>query len=138
MEVFFISRGMNECTEKWKKYMETWMHPYPFIDKDGKKQMNYVQGLLDAIQLWGYVFPHEQRDEVLSALNFGVGKDKLGSYSKYLYPLRKILKCEPIPKDIPELKPRYIGKDNIQFLPIGLREDIKDAKFPDGTIREMI
>ena len=114
------------------------MNPYTFIEKDGKKRRNYVQGLLDPIQRWGYVFPYGQRDEVLSSLNFGRVGDKLGSYSKYLYPLRKILKCEPIPKDMPDMKPRYIGKDNIQFLPIGLREDIKDAKFPDGTIREMI
>jgi len=138
MEVFFVSRGMNEKVEKWKKYIETWMHPYPYIDKEGNKKSMNIQGWLDPIQLWGYAFPYEQRDKVLSALQFGVGHDKLGNYSKFLYPLRKILKCEPIPKDIPKIKPTYIGLENMQLLPIGMRQDIKDAKFPDGTIREQI
>ena len=138
MEVFFVSRGMNEYTEKWKKFMETWMHPYPYIDKDGNKKIINVQGLLDPIQLWGYVFPYGERDKVLNSLDMHDQKHKLGSYNTFLYPLRKILKCDPIPKDIPKIKPTYIAKDNVQFLPIGIREDVKDTKFPDGTIREMI
>lgn len=137
MEVFFVSRGMNEYVDKWKKFMETWMHPYPYIDKDGKKKTINIQGLLDPIQLWGYAFPYGERDKVLTSMNFGIG-DKLGNYSKYLYPLRKILKCKAMPNDIKDIKPTYIARDNIQFMPIGIREDVLNAKFPDGTTREML
>ena len=50
MEVFFVSRGMNEQVEKWKKYMETWMAPLPYTDKDGNKKSIGYQLNLKPIQ----------------------------------------------------------------------------------------
>ena len=136
MEVFFISRGMNEQTEKWKKYMECWQLPYPYTDKDGNKLSIGYQLNLKPILLWGATFPRDQKDWVLSSMGFTDKTSNIGWLHNYMYPLRKILRCKPIPQ-FNKVQPKFIGKEFVQFLPIGIKED-QDKTFSDGTIREAL
>ena len=136
MDVFFISRGMNEQVEKWKKYMETWMMPLPY-KQNGKESHIWYQGNLKPIQLWSYTFPREQKDFVLSTLAFADKTSNIGWLQKYMYPFRRLLKCQPL-GEFKKVDPRYIGREFVQFLPIGIREDLQDKKFPGGITREFV
>lgn len=124
MEVFFISRGMNEQVEKWKKHMETLYLPLPIKDKDGKVVNIGYQCNLKPIQLWGYTFPREQQDLVLSSLNMADETSNIGWLHNLTHTtlLRKALKCEPIPK-FNKVTPKYLGKEFVQLMPIGIKED---------------
>ena len=139
MEVFFISRGMNEQVEKWKKYMECWWLPLPYKDKDGKDGVLGYQCNLKPIQLWGFTFPFAQKDFVLSTLNMADKTSNIG----WLHDLgatsmlRKALKAQPI-GDYKKVPPYYIGKEFVQLMPIGIREDEREHKFPNGIIREFL
>ena len=139
MEVFFISRGMNEQVEKWKKYLETWFLPLPYKDKDGKSHSVSYQLNLKPVNLWGLTFPYQQRDLVLSTLGFADETSNIGWLHKspQLSILRKLLRLQPIPK-YEKFPPRYIGKEFVQTFPIGIKEDEKEHKFPDGTVREFV
>ena len=139
MEVFFMSRGMNEQVEKWKKYLETWMLPLPYTDKDGKNKVIGYQLNLKPIQLWGLTFPYQQRDFVLSTLGFADETSNIGWLhgSPQLAILRKLLKAKPI-GPYNKVDPKYIGKEFVQLMPIGLREDEREHKFPDGIVREFL
>ena len=139
MEVFFMSRGMNEQVEKWKKYMETWMLPYPYIDPKGNKKSIWYQCNLKPIQLWGLTFPHEQKDLVISSLGFADETSNIGWLhgSPQLSILRKLLKVKPI-GSYNKVQPRYIGKEFVQLMPIGIREDEREHKYPDGMVREFL
>ena len=136
MDVFFISRGMNEQVDKWKKYMETWMMPLPY-KQNGEEKNIWYQGNLKPIQLWSYTFPRAQKDFVLSTLAFADKTSNIGWLNKYTYPLRKLLKCEPI-GEFKKVDPRYVAKEFVQLLPIGIREDLQDKEFPDGVTREFV
>ena len=133
-----MSRGMNEQTEKWKKYIETWMVPFPYTDKDGKKQSIGYQLNLKPVLLWGLTFPKDQRDLILSSFGFTDETSNIGWLHKspYMPILRKLLRVKPIP-EFNKVEPRYIGKEFVQFLPIGIRED-EDKTFNDGTTREAL
>lgn len=131
-----MSRGMNEEVEKWKKYLETWMLPLPYTENGVKKVANY-QCNLKPIQLWGLTFPREQKDFVLSSLAMADKTSNIGWLHNYLYPVRKILKAKPI-GEFNKVNPKYIGKEFVQLLPIGIREDLQDKKFPNGIIREFL
>lgn len=138
MEVFFISRGMNEQTEKWKKYIETWFVPMPYTDKDGKKKSIGYQLNLKPVLLWGLTFPRDQKDLIISSFGFTDETSNIGWLHKspYLSILRKLLKVKPI-GEYNKVAPRYIGKEFVQFMPIGIREDM-DKTFKDGTTREFV
>jgi len=140
MEVFFISRGINEQVEKWKKFVESWMLPYPYIDtKDGnKKKVIGYQANLKPIQLWGLTFPHEQRDLVLNSLQLAGKDSNIGFLQKYTAPLRWALKADRIPENIPKMAPKYLAKEFVQLMPIGIKDDVKDHLYADGTIREFL
>ena len=133
-----MSRGMNEQTEKWKKYIETWMAPLPYTDKDGKKCSIGYQLNLKPILLWGLTFPKDQKDLIMSSFAFADETSNIGWIhgSPQLAILRKLLKAKPI-GDYKKVTPRYIGSEFVQFMPIGIREDLQNKKFPDGSIREM-
>ena len=134
-----MARGMNEQVEKWKKYMETWMLPYPYIDPKGEKKAIWYQCNLKPIQLWGYTFPHEQKDLVLSSLGFADETSNIGwlHSSPQLGILRKLLKCKKI-KDHKKVLPYYLGKEFVQLMPIGIRDDELNHKYPNGIIREFL
>ena len=136
MEVFFISRGMNEQVEKWKKYIETWMSPYPFVDKERNKGNQGYQLNLKPIQLWGLTFPRDQKDLIFSSFGFTDKTSNIGWLHNYMYPLRKLLRCKPIP-EYKKVSPKYIGKEFVQFLPIGIKGD-EDRTWADGSIREFL
>ena len=137
MEVFFMSRGMNEQTEKWKKYMETWFLPLPYTQNGVKKTIGY-QLNLKPVLLWGLTFPKDQKDIVLSSLQFTDETSNVGWLHKspYMAILRKLLKVQPIP-EFKKVEPKYIGKEVVQLTPIGIKEDI-DKEFPDGIVRESL
>ena len=139
MEVFFISRGMNQEVEKWKKYLETWMLPLPYVDKDGNKKVYGYQCNLKPIQLWGLTFPYAQKDFVLSSLNMADETSNIGWLHNLgaTSMLRKALKCEPI-GEFKKIQPHYIAKEFVQLMPIGIREDERKHKYPDGSVREFL
>ena len=130
---------MNQETEIWKKYMETWMLPLPYTDKDGVKKSIGYQGNLKPILMWGFTFPYEQKDFVISTLGFTDETSNIGWLHKspHLAILRKALKLKPI-GEFKKVQPKYIGKEFVQFMPIGIREDEIEHKFPNGVIREFV
>ena len=133
-----MSRGMNEQTEKWKKYMETWYLPLPYTQNGVKKTIGY-QLNLKPILLWGLTFPRDQINFVLSSLQFTDETSNVGWLHKspQMAMLRKLLKVQPIP-EFEKVEPKYIGKEVVQLTPIGIRKDIEDKEFEDGIVREAL
>ncbi len=112
----------------------------PYLDPDGNPQVMQFQGNLKPILLWEYAFPRGYENIMLRSLNLGRQEHATQWIDKYGLIMRKMLKAEKYPKkaDIPEGTSVFIPKTNIQIYGIGYRKDIQDAKFPDGTTREMI
>ena len=102
-----------------------------------KESHIWYQGNLKPIQLWSYTFPREQKDFVLSTLAFADKTSNIGWLQKYMYPFRRLLKCQPL-GEFKKVDPRYIGREFVQFLPIGIREDLQDKEFPGGITREFV
>ena len=129
---------MNEQVEKWKKYIETWLLPLPYTDKDGNKKTIGYQLNLKPVQLWGLTFPRDQKDFILSSFGFTDKTSNIGWLhgSPHLAILRKLLKVKPI-GEYNKVQPKYIGKEVVQFMPIGIRED-QDKTYDDGSSREAV
>jgi len=88
--------------------------------------------------LWDIAFPKEQLDPILNTL---IGKDRIqhkkdmrkryGFLSIAFNQLRKFLKLKPIPIENKSDLCFPIYKQNVEILPIGIKED-EDTTLPDG------
>ncbi|KKN36382.1 hypothetical protein LCGC14_0774200 [marine sediment metagenome] len=146
MHLDFITRGVNHQIELFKIFMQAQMFPFPRQnlnvcecgrtkeEHEIKKpkcdkfvpgtEVGNVQGALRPIQLWEYVFPRNNLQDVLSMMNLNDYNYKGGIISKsMLYGLRKSLKCVPLPKLPFKETGRFIDMRGLGIDPIGIHHD---------------
>lgn len=110
--------------------------------KTGKVEKTRVQGALRPIELWEYVFPEPQLDNVLTMLNipetpstasFGVGNLKIAA-------LRKMLGngVQPIPKFKKTKTHHFVDPRGIAIYPIGIKKDVMHDWKEIGYRQEML
>ena len=139
MHALFATRGKKQCVDQFIGDLMAQKYALPFTDNKGKKMKMYIDGNLQPIQLWSYVFPEEEKDVVLTTLDF----DKPLRYENTfktrmsLAALNKALGGSKIPK-FDTSKKLLWAKENVSIVPIGVRYDIKDWKDPNGTTHEAI
>lgn len=143
MHLIFGTRGIKKDVDNVVKFLET--HPFPMSYKDakGKKGMVPIQGMLQPIQLWSYVFPEDAKDAVLRSL----------LKRQWIYPedakvracitgVRKIMGAEKIPDFDLEGTKMFLPPEsmkNISIVPIGVKYDTLDWLDPsNGTRHERI
>lgn len=144
MHAFFATRGNIWDVEMLMTFLKTRVFPQEFTDMEGGKKHYLFSGLLQPIQLWSYAFPKEFQQQVFTALKFDPEnakryvKDDLKTQMALGF-LRKVLGAQPIPpfepwkRDIGLFLPGIT--DNVQIVPIGMKEDVTVTHEVDGKIR---
>lgn len=119
MHLFFATRGEQSHVRRFLENLQYQHFPWKIKNQKGKVETSIVQGHLQPIQLWSYVFPEEHLDIVLRTLHPGKHKGK----EKYLAVLRKILGAKKIPKWNPKgnVLPQY--HHFVDVVGIGIRKD---------------
>jgi hypothetical protein len=141
MHAYFLTRGNIYDVDLFIDYLKTRTMMLPFTrDSDGLKGKLPLSMIVRPIQLWEVCFPKEEKDTVLTALKFdeGIYPDNYKMHTG-IYALRKALQAEPVPKFSKE-KTLFMpikAMENIQIIPIGVRED-RELKDPNGTTHEAI
>ncbi len=127
MHLYLLTRGIKPDVDRFITELQGKYLPYVF---EGVNKHTQVQ--VRPVQFWEIVFPEPQKDLVLrSILENNQGKMATPRLQKYLFPLRKLLGCKPIPpydywKDeklktrMPFL-PMYLN--NVEKIGIGIKED---------------
>ena len=143
MHFFFLTRGSKTHVDEVVKFLETRTVGLPFIDKDGKKGVQPLAGMLQPIQLWSYVFPEEYLDTVLNSLNCDNEKRKRWVNNKKMKALtaglRLMMGAEPLPK-VKGNKKFLMPENALQFvsvIPIGIKKD-GYGTFENGSTHELI
>jgi hypothetical protein len=142
MHLYFLTRGIKQQRDLFVNFMTTQMFPWVRKNiKTGKDETILVQGSLRPVELWEYVFPEEQLEEVLGAM--GIKTDTPTGYDTKinktkLAVLRKMLGAEKIP--IKPFKPtnRYIETRGVSIHPIGIKKDKREAVKEWGYEQEML
>jgi len=121
MHLVFGTRGIKHCVDIWKAHMQSQYFPYV------RKGSSFVQGALQPMQFWSYVFPKESFNDVMWNLGL-TGKYNLPKSMIYGV-LRKSLNLKKIPElqlnqeDLKKIPNRFIYKDTVSIYPIGIKED---------------
>jgi len=112
--------------------------PMKFKDVNGNEQGAVVQGHLQPVELWSYVFPEEHLDTVLRTLNpvsqigFDMPKGHPGHETAApkrkwsLALLRKGLGLDPIPEYQKDGLKFPIWMNNMQIVGLGVKKDYKN------------
>lgn len=128
-----MSRGIKASRDRFVEGLANMYFPIKLKNEKGEEITEAVQGLLQPIELWSFVFPEENLHNVLRTLEpktamghnnkfgFAPPKNKLG-----LAALRKALKFKKIPKWEP-VGPKFpLYKDNMDIIGLGIKEDYKN------------
>lgn len=131
-----MATGAIHNIDVFEARMSTLPLMLPF-EKDGKKYKQPMFGMLEPVKLYRYVFPKEHLDEILKTLDFPENVNYKRFDKQKLF-LRKALglKKTPIPKE--DAQPFLIHKMGVALKDIGIKEDVDNMTFPDGTIHEAI
>lgn len=121
MHAVFMPYGKRSEVELLLRDMEAQKHL--LVMRKGKQEKKqWLQGQVRILPFGviEYIFPKEDKDAVLTTLNFkeknfNLGKLKIGF-------IRKMLKCKKIPK-FNEKKHYLWIKTYVTIIPIGIRED---------------
>ena len=126
--------------ELFKMFMQTQMWIWKRINlKTKKEEICQVQGALRELPMgiYGYVFPEESFDEVMTMLNKG-GTETLGKVTTAM--IRKIIGrgIEKIPeyKEIPTNK--YVERRGVSIYLIGIKYDKRAESEAWGYQQEML
>lgn len=143
MHAFFITRGNKREVDELVKFLETRLFYMPYTDTDGSKKKVPLQGNLQPIQLWSYVFPREYKDAVLTALKFSEKTKRWIDNPKKraeIEALRLALGADKVPDfeyDPSILLPQE-ALNNTAIMPIGVHYDDPEWKDPYGKIHEAL
>lgn len=136
MHLLFLTRGIKRDVEEVVKFLETQPFYMPYKTKDGKQMLQPIQGNLQPIQLWSYVFPEESKDRVFNGLlskAWTFPKDR--KMRAFIAGLRNVLKAEKIP-DWDKTKKGLFLPDtalkNVVVVPIGVKYDVKEWFDPES------
>ena len=121
MHAIFIPYGKRSEVELLLRDMDAQKHKL-LLTKGNKKKIVWIQGQVRLLPMgvYEYVFPKEDKDLVLSTLDFKSKRYNLGKLK--LTFLRKMVRAEPIPEFSEKQKLLWI-KDNVNIIPIGIRTD---------------
>jgi hypothetical protein len=130
MHAVFIPFGIKSAVDLLTMDLQCQSYQLPVKSPDGKKDsFIWVKGhlRLAPFGIYEYVFPRQYKDMVLTTLNFHEPSYKI-YYNQLkmkviLKVLRKILRAEPIPEEIDTSKAFVWMKNDVAFIPIGIRED---------------
>jgi len=138
MHVVFIPYGIISAVEHLKIDMQAQKFQLRLHKKGKKDKYIWIQGSLriGPLGVWEYVFPKESADLVLTTLGFQDVSYKKYNLNSRQFVLRKILKCEKIPKFKTNKKFLWI-RDNVSLIPIGVRYD-DEIKEENGWKHEAI
>lgn len=143
MHALFITRGIKQSVEHLIMDMQAQKHKVPVYNGKTKQvEHQWIQGALRPIQLWEYIFPEEDKDLVLTTLNFDnpLGQVKNYKMQMCVAGLRKMLQAEKIPEFKKDNHYLWIKKD-VDIVPIGVKYDDKFKNFKevkDGEFVETI
>ena len=145
MHLDFIADGKNRHLDEMEKWLSTRILPMKVKDKKGKERVVHVPGQLRSRRAYSFVFPKENLDAVLNAMNLencsvarhdGKGTKVLGTTFNLI---RKLLRLKKIPRPKTNVKMALAGGllDNIRMIGLGIREDI-DVTEDNGEVHEGI
>ena len=116
MHLYIATRGHKQFVEKLISDLQAQYLPLKL-----RGVMQNVELGVRPIQLWELFFAEDQLPRVLATLE----PQERGASKTGLAFLRKALKAKKIPKDIDKNVVKLpVGKQNVQIVPIGIREDI--------------
>ena len=139
MHVSFIPYGKRECVERFLRDMEARKHLLKMTKGDEEKSI-WIDGQVRVCPfgIIEYVFPKEDKDAVLSTLNFNnKAPYKLGAK---VVLLRKIFNYKKAPKFSDKFQYLW-NKQHVSIIPIGIREDkeiVGNCELDDGWTHEAI
>jgi len=121
MHACFIPFGKRSEVELMLRDMDAQKHLLR-MTKDGQEQSIYIQGQVRIMPfgVYGYVFPAQDMDMVLTTLRFDQCPYKLSNLILKL--LRKHLHLEKIPEFKKDKKFLWIN-ENVSIIPIGIKKD---------------
>lgn len=138
MHLFFLTRGIKHDRDRMVEQLASLHFPWMIKNKKGKEERRVVQGHLQPIELWSYVFPEEHLDGVLrtlkpsDSLGIPLNKNHIG-YGKgsparkmSLTAIRKAMSLKKIPKWSEKGDKYPIWANNMQIVGIGIKEDYRN------------
>ena len=139
MHAHFFLRGIKQDVDLYIKFLETRTMMLPFMEKNGKKMVQPIQGQLrySIFGTWEYIFPENEKDAVLTTLGF---HKPLHPNSKKFKAAMNFLRMAMGLKKPPEFKtdklmvmPQGLY---VSVIPIGVKYD-KIETFNKGTDQEV-
>lgn len=132
MHILFIPYGNRRDVEILLRDMEAQKHILP-MTKAGKKQGVWINGQIRLLPLgvYEYICPKEDKDRVLTTLDFNLDRYDLGKLK--LSFLRTIFRAKKA-KDFKTDKRFLWLKENVNIIPIGIKDDVFNAgskEFPN-------
>lgn len=125
MHLYFMTRGEKSCTEKFANDLAAQHFYWNGKNDKGKKVKYLVQGTLQPILAWSFVFPKENLDMVLNTL-----QPRAKSYGSGVHlpmaVMRKALGASKIPEWNSKAITFPLYKKHLQILGIGIREDAEN------------
>lgn len=131
MHLFFLTRGIKHDQDRFIEGLSNMYMPMKLKDNNGKETTKVVQGILQPIQLFSYVFPEENLDQVLRTIkpdnSIGVASSEGSPKRKWcLAGLRKFMGLKKIPKWEEEGNTYPLYRQNIKVTGIGIKKDYRN------------
>ena len=130
MHFVFIPYGMRRHVETMLRDMEA-QKTLVRLHKEGDPEKGqYIQAQIRQLPfgIYEYICAKEEADAVMTSLKFDEQRYDIGWINMTM--LRKLSKCEPIPKFKKDNKMLWIT-DNVNIIPLGVRYDL-DVTEPAG------
>lgn len=133
MHAVFIPYGKKEWVDLFVREMQAQKHQLRIHKKGKKDKIEWINSQVRILPFgfMEYVFPKEDRDVVLTTLNFG-NKSHYLSRARAAF-IRKLLKLKKIPKYKSDINFLWI-RDHVSIIPIGIKED-SDIVEPQGEYK---
>lgn len=126
MHLIFIPYGIKDAVARLEGELFNQKFQLP-VYKGDKKELIWMNGNLRLLPfgVWDYVFPKEYLDMVMTSLAINHEGDRYNLGKIRFAMLRNFCKAKPIPKDYDKSKAFIWVKNNVEILPIGIREDVE-------------
>ena len=132
MHLFGIVRGQKNDSDRFISSLENLWFPFKFdckyanIPQPGVMS-NVVQMGVRPLTLWSLIFPKEQLQTVLSTVANPLPRNFMQENAMRVF--RALLNAKKVPEWDPKGERRIIYHSNVEFTPIGIKED---AIHPEG------
>ena len=148
MHLYMVTRGVYHNRDVWLAAMQSQYFPWKRKNlKTGKEEVVMVQGKINPIELWEYIFPEESLPEVLTMLNMnkggscevGVLGGHYGLKGKFIGDtLRRVLSCQKLPSVDAVPTNKFIPMMGFGPSPIGIKKDERKEWKEIGYEQEML